>query len=296
MQKPASIFSALGITFLTVITSFPVMAQSFFFTTAQPGAVDGPGGTTTAFSDSDIVNFNGATSTGTIYLDDAVINDTTIPDMDALYILDNGNPIFSTKSSGAGFPFQDDLLVEYDITTDTLSVFFDFTGLITTGADADIDAFHLMPDGTFLISNISDYVLDSQSFEDGDIVHYDPVTATATLVLSEDLFSGDDDIRVTGVSVLDNGNLLLSAFNTDTGGDITLGGATFGRGDLVEYDLLTGVGSVFIDGSIFGGATEDFDGIHAGLPAVLIPIPGAIWLLLSGLGALGWLRGIHTRN
>ena len=285
MSRLSAPAKALWILVPLLLSGHAALAQSIQFSTTQPGSVDGPGNTTTSFSDSDIVLFNPASGIGTIYLRGNVINDDDIPDIDALFVRANGNPIFSAKTGAAGFPFQDDMLLEYDVATDTLSIFYDFAGLITTGSDADIDAFHLLDDGRFLISNISDYTLDSQTFEDGDIVVFDPVQQTASLLLDEDLFDGDDDIRVTGVSMLANGNLLLSAFNTDTGGDMTLGGTTFGRGDLIEYNLLTGMGSLFLDVSIFNGATEDFDGVH-----VVVPLPAAIWMMLSGLGLFGWLR------
>ena len=69
--------------------------------------------------------------------------------------------------------------------------------------------------------------------------------------------------------------------NEDTGGAITLGGLTFGRGDLVEYDRANDVATLLVSVAVFGGATEDFDAVH------VVPLPAAAWLLLSALGLLG---------
>ena len=265
---------------LGLLVALPSFAQSILFSTAQPGAIDGPGGTTTAFTDGDVVSINPATGIGTIFLAEDTINPPGLPDMDALYVTPEGNVVFSTQSGSASFAFEDDQLVQYDVTTGTLSVFFDFGGLITTNGDSDIKGFHVLPNGNFLLANQSDYTLASQNFSNGDIVEYDPVNQTASLYFSESLFGGDD-IWVRSVGLLGNGNLLLSAFNEDTGGAITLGGLTFGRGDLVEYDRANDVATLLVSVAVFGGATEDFDAVHA------VPLPAAAWLLLSALGLLG---------
>jgi hypothetical protein len=140
-----------------------------------------------------------------------------------------------------------------------------------------------MQDGSFLISNTTDFSLDGQDFTNGDIVRWDPVGESASLIFDEALFEGSDDIWVRSVSMLQNGNLLLSAFNEDTGGTMTLGGVTFGRGDLVEYNSSTGLAGLVLDSAIFGGATEDIDAVS------VIPLPPALWMFVSALALLGRL-------
>ncbi|MEL7449973.1 MAG: VPLPA-CTERM sorting domain-containing protein [Pseudomonadota bacterium] len=280
-MRKSLLLRLLSISFLFGL-ALPAAGQSVLFSTTQPAAVDGPGGPgSTQFTDGDVVRYDTVTGLGTVlYLDD-VINDGGLPDMNALYVRSNGNLLFSTQSGSANYPFQDDQIVEYDPVTDTLSLFYDFDGIITTGSDVDINGFHMLSNGNFLIANRSDFNLDSQSFLNGDIVEFDPVSQTASLFFSESLFEGSDDILLRSVSMLPNGNLLLSAFNEDTGGTVTLGGLTFGRGDLVEYDAQSDVASLYISAAIFGGATEEFDAVHA-----VVPVPAALWLLLGSLGAL----------
>ena len=271
---------------LLVLASSPVLAQGLMFSTSSPAAIDGPNGPgSTQFNDGSVVHINPNSGIGTIYLLDQTINDGGLPDLNALYVFDDGSIVFSTQSGAAGYAFDDDELVQYDPVTDTLSLFYDFGGFMTTNADEDIDGFHLLPNGNFLISNVSDFSLDGQDFRNGDIVLWDPIAETAAPFFDESLFGGTD-VWVRSVSMLDNGNLLLSAFNEDTGGSISLGGLTFGRGDVVEYDLTSGTASLYMSVAVFGGATEDIDA----LSTTVIPLPAAVWLLLPALALIGRRR------
>jgi hypothetical protein len=81
-------------------------------------------------------------------------------------------------------------------------------------------------------------------FRDGDIVRYDTVTGVATLFFDEDLFSANENIDA--FHLRNNGNILLS---TATGA--TLGGLTFRDGDVVEYDPVGGVATLFFSEDLF---------------------------------------------
>ena len=80
-----------------------------------------------------------------------------------------------------------------------------------------------------VLSTIDGATLGGVTFRDGDLVRYDDVTDTATLIFDEDGFSANENIDA--LHVLANGNILLSTVN-----DATLGGLTFRDGDIVEYD------------------------------------------------------------
>ena len=275
-------------------------ATSLIFSTSTPESVPGPGATTTTFADDDFVRWDFGTDTGTVEIEGSDINpnptnpNAGLPDPNALFVRDNGdgNLIFSIQTGAASFPggFNDDDLIEYDRTSGDLSTFFSFDGLITTRGDVDIDGFHLRDDGLFLLANTSDFSLGGVDFQNGDIALYDPVSGVASLYFDEGLFGGVD-ARVTALSLNDNGNLLLAAFNEDTGGDLTLGGLTFGRGDLVEYDANAGTASVLFPSSNFGD-TADFDAAHLAAPVpqtTPVPLPAAVWMLAAGLAGLGAL-------
>ena len=281
----------------------PAYAAAIIFSTEFPEAVDGPGGTTTAFADDDFVRYDLDTNTGTIEILGSTINPNPsptigLPDPNALFVRDNGdgNIIFSVQSGSLNFPggFNDDDLIEYDRTTGNLTTLFSFDGVMTAdgGRDVDIDGFHLLDNGNFLIANTFDFTLGGMSFRNGDIALYDPVLDTATLFFTESLFGGVD-ARITSLTLNDTGNLIISAFNEDTGGSLMLGGQTFGRGDLVEYDATLGSGSLFFPATNFTSGTADFDALHfvgSASPPMSVPEPGTLALLTVALAGVASLR------
>ena len=104
------------------------------------------------------------------------------------------------------------------------------------------------------LSTASNATIGGLTFRDGDIVQYNPLTNSATLFFSEDLFS--TNVNVDGFSVLANGHYIIS-----TVGNATLGGLTFRDGDLAEYNPVTGTASLFFSENAFS-ADEDIDAVH----------------------------------
>ena len=282
--------------------SHTASAASLIFSTEQPEAVDGPNGTTTRFADDDFVRYDLDTQIGVIEITGSDINpdpspSVGLPDPNAVFVGDNGdgNLIFSLQSGSAGFPgFNDDDLVEFDRLTGDLSLFFSFDEVMVAdgGRDVDVDGFHLNEDGTFLVANTFDFTLGGMDFENGDIAVYDPVTDMSSELFSESLFGGAD-ARVTSISLTEDSKIVLSAENEDNGADdLTLGGLTFGRGDLVAYDPLTGQASLIYDAANFTSGTATFDAVHyiASVPMAPVPVPAGGVVLLTALGGLGALR------
>jgi hypothetical protein len=109
---------------------------------------------------------------------------------------------------------------------------------------------------TIILSTDATETLGGLTFTDGDLAEYNPTTDTATLYFDEGLFSGVGE-EITAVHILANGNIILS---TETGA--TLGGLTFGNGDLIEYNPTTDVGTLYFDESLFVGGDEDIDAVH----------------------------------
>ena len=108
---------------------------------------------------------------------------------------------------------------------------------------------------TIILSTDATETLGGLTFGDGDLAEYNPTTDTATLYFNEGSFAGDEEIDA--VHVLSNGNIILS-----TAGGATLGGLTFGNGDLIEYNPTTDVGTLYFDESLFVGGDEDVDAVH----------------------------------
>lgn len=156
-----------------------------------------------------------------------------------------------------GLTFDDDDLVVYDTDTKISELFFD--GSAFFGHNEDIDGVAFLDDGSIVLSTKSSAQIGDIHFNNEDIVQIvnltTPTTGTARLYFDgSDYFDKNEDIDA--VTVLSNGNILLSTKNK-----ATIGGVTFHKNDLVEFNPFTGNASMFFDGSDFFG---DGDGWHHG--------------------------------
>jgi hypothetical protein len=122
--------------------------------------------------------------------------------------------------------------------------------------DENIDALHILDNGHIILSTDGNATLGGLSFEEGDLVDYNPLTGTASLYFDGDLFS--DDENIDAVHILDNGHIILS-----TEGNASLGGLSFNDEDLVEYDPVAGTASLYFDGSAHDlSGNDDIDAVH----------------------------------
>lgn len=151
-----------------------------------------------------------------------------------------------------GVEMRDGDLVNYNFDTDTGTIVFNED---LFSHNEDVDALHILDNGNFVISTKNGATLGGLTFEDGDLVEYNASTGTASLFFDEDLFSGNEDIDA--LSILANGNLVLS-----TTGSATLGGLSFGRDDLIAYDPVAGTASLYFNGNAFTSYCEDIDAVH----------------------------------
>ncbi len=177
--------------------------------------------------------------------------------VDGFQALPNGHFLLSTGAAAiiGGLSVIDGDIADYDPVAHTATLFFSeskFTG------GADIDAFHVMPNGHIILSTDANATLGGLTFKDGDLVDYDPQSDTATLFFSESHFAGNENIDA--VSVLPNGHIVLSV-ERDNGA--SLGGLTFKDGDLVEYDPVHDTATLFLSEAVLGG-DEDIDAVDIG--------------------------------
>jgi hypothetical protein len=100
-----------------------------------------------------------------------------------------------------------------------------------------------------LLSTSGSAELAGLSFDDEDLVLFDPETNMASLFFDGDLYKKDEDTNA--VSVLANGNLLLSTLSS-----ARLGGLSFKDGDIVEYDPSTDSASLYFSEDLFAGNEE----------------------------------------
>jgi len=152
-----------------------------------------------------------------------------------------------TTETLGGLTFRNGDLAEYNTSTNTATLYFNedlFTG------DAEIDAVHVLANGNIILSTADTATLGGLSFEDGDLIEYNPTTGTATLFFSESLFVGDENIDA--VHILDSGNIILSIHENNG----RLGGMNFGYGDLIEYNPTSDIATMFLDGSLFSSKAD----------------------------------------
>ena len=217
----------------------------------------------------DLADYDANTDTVTLVLSEDLFS--ADEDVDAVHLLTDGQIVLSTVGAATlgGLTFRDGDLVKYDPTTDTATLLLSedlFSG------NENIDAAAVLDSGNILLSTTGRATLGGLTFRDGDLVKYDPTTDTATLLLSEDLFSSN--VNIDGAALLDNGNILLS-----TTGSATLGGLTFRPGDIIEYDSATDAAALFFDQDLFN-RRPDIDALSY-IPDPT-PEPGAIILLAAG--------------
>lgn len=255
---------------LTLLLGAPEMVKASFYLSTQNDAT--LGGLT--FEDHDVVKFDQATDTATLFWQ---WPGAAAEDIDAVHILGD-NRLFSTTT---GFSldnqnFDNEDVVQYNTATGTASVFLDHSD-IYDGLE-DIDAFSIY-NGRYYASTetFADLVNPKSGsptrVEEGDIAVYDPVSGEGWLM---EIF-GSAPHNIDALHILAENDIILS-----TADAASLGGLDFEPEDLVRYNPSTGEASLYFDGDAFS-LVENID-------AVYVPLPGAIWLLGSGLIGLMGVR------
>jgi hypothetical protein len=148
---------------------------------------------------------------------------------------------------------------------------------------ANVDAAAHQPDGSVILSTARPSQIGAESFENGDLVAYDPDSGLATLWLDDDV-AFSTDIDIDAFHLLDDGHLLFSVRN-----DVTLfpglaGEAFYMDGDVIEYDLESGDSFLYL--SLFERSATNLD-VNA--VAIQLPEPGQSLLLAAALSIVGVL-------
>ena len=156
-----------------------------------------------------------------------------------------------------GLTFGDDDLVEYDPAADSAALAFD-GGALFAATNEDIDAAHVLSNGHVVLSTVANATLGGLTFGDDDLVEYDPVSDTASLLFDGGALFSNTREDINAAHVLSNGHIVLS-----TVGNARLGGLTFGDDDLVDYDPVSDTASLFFDGgALFSNTSEDINAAH----------------------------------
>ena len=168
-------------------------------------------------------------------------------------------------------------LAEFDPVTGTAESFLNFEALLTNG-DVDIDAIAEHPsDGRVIFSTLNDaeFALGPNAglaFTSNDILIYDPVSMSASILVEGDLFVGSDPfINVSGLSMVDDDTIAIAA-NTGGVADTSIGGVIFQRNDAILLNLQSGQASTLIEGALTfeGPPNPGIDSLHV---VAIVPEP-----------------------
>jgi hypothetical protein len=216
--------------------------------------------------------------------------DSPPEDIDAFHRLPNGNVVFSTSTDVTqgfgGLPsFENGSLIEWD--GSSASLLLD-ENVLFGGANHDIDAFSILPNNHWLLSTTLTATYGGGTFQNADLVEYDPVNDIASLYMAFDeatLFTGapQSNPDIDALHSFADGRVVFSLRSDGLGRvgnnfNYVIGDAP--STDLILFDPVTGNGSLFLDGAgLFDGRTRNID-------AVFVPEPNTVLLLALGLVGL----------
>ena len=152
-----------------------------------------------SFDPGDLVEYNPTTDTATLYFDQDLFSQAE--NIDAAYILGNGNIILSTTDAAMldGLSFGEGDLIEYNPTTETATLYFDAS--LFTGAE-NIDAVHVLSNGNIVLSTTDAAELGGLNFGAADLAEYNPTTDVATLYFDETNFTSAANIDAVYVTTV----------------------------------------------------------------------------------------------
>lgn len=149
------------------------------------------------FSDGSLADWDPVSLTANLYFNESTFDGAgNSKNIDAVAVLANGHLLISTENpeSLGGLAFQDGDVVEWDPVNLSASIFF--SEALFGGANVDIDAFDVDASGLIILSTRENNVtLAGITFNNGDVVQYDPNAGTALILLNEaTAFSKNEDI------------------------------------------------------------------------------------------------------
>ncbi len=281
---------------LTFVCPFLVSAASardIAISTASPASIGVP---RVSFENDALVAYDPATETAAVDFD---LSDAfgLSRNLVAAHRYANGDLLMTTQAGGtiAGVDFNVDDLVLLDVAAGSASVLFDGSalGLERVGSgQVFIDAVFVRPSGSILFSTMTSSTFLGLSFDNDDLVEYDPQGGGSAsiffdgAIIGGDPVAGDDDPDIRGFHIMDDGRYVFAARDGGGSGMMTIAGLTFSRDDLVVYDPVAGTASLYLDGEAsFANPGELIDAVTAGV----VPEPTTGILLGLGLGCLSRL-------
>lgn len=204
----------------------------------------------TTFNNQTAMNFDTnppPDGTASVYFDGSVIGAGA--NIDALTVLANGDFVFSTQfdssiswdSGNQTLNFLDGDLIQVSALDGSASILLSES--VITGSGVDIDGVHIRDNGNIIISTVLSATIGTLAFTDGDLVEFDPNDlSTASILFDDTLYTSVGSNNTNSVSILPNGDLIMTAAAT-----VTLDGNTFDAGDVFSWNGVTS--ALVLDGA-----------------------------------------------
>ena len=261
---------------LIVLYTAPLYAD-FVLSTFSSETLGGLG-----FEDGDLVDYDISGDTSTLFFDEDLFSANE--NIDAIHVLASGNLVLSTRESATlgGLTFEDGDLVEYNTSTNIASLFLSESVFrMERYQNEDIDAVFIKSNGNIVLSTDNSATIGGLDFGEGDLIEYNPTTETASLLLSNTVFS--QNTNIDAVHILDNGDFLLSSQSSTT-----LAGLTFSGGDIVQYNPTTQTVTLFLSESLSSN-NANIDAIF-GTDELASSVPEPATIALLSLGSIAILK------
>lgn len=240
------------------------------------------------FQPNDLVKFDPITNLAETFFDGDLYTETTGVNIDAAYVLDNGDIVFSTASDVAtGIGWSDSDLVLFDGTNFSIYLDAEDTDVLGAGT-ANVDALYIKVDptdatvviDTFDLSSDNEGTIisdDSIVFGRDDVVEFTTDSISSPSVTSaENLFFGN---LATGIFTANDASRRLNALHTLETGYLGLFAITQSQGGTACE-----AGKVTI--SKLQGLSSDVDEDYFGSVRLTTSTATGTWVLDSGSGTL----------
>ena len=169
-----------------------------------------------AFDDEDILSFDIATSTWSLYFDgsDVGLGSSNGTDVDAFRIMSDGSILFNfvypSTIPDVGSVDDSDIVRFIPIslgtnTAGTFELYFDGSDVGLSTSAEDIDVVGIAPDGRLLISTIGSFSVTGISGNDEDLIAFTPISLGPNTSGSWSLFFDGSDVGLTSTTEDING-------------------------------------------------------------------------------------------
>lgn len=216
--------------------------------------------------DADLVNYNIPGKSATLIKKIGDLFSTGLNQVNAAHIDGDGSSYFSSALASMtleGLNIMPGDILKYDPSSGLISKFLDGGSHFSNDGEI-IDALFLLDNGSFILSTAGVASLGGLTFQDEDLVEYNPTTRAASLYFDgSSHFTADEDIN--GVHIIDSTRLLLT---TET--DAQLGALSFRKGDIALYAPTPKVASIFFEGAAEFGSVQNIDSLTTAHDSVMI--------------------------